>query len=162
MGAVVMEKQVFRQKSIDTISSPEQLNDYIRVSSPGVWATLAGVIVLLAGACVWGVFGRLDTVVPAVAVSEAGCTNCYVAESAGADLEAGMMVRINDTAYTVASVSDFPAAPPQELEETLQYAGQLQPGEWVYTLTLDGSVESGVYRAEVVTERTAPISFLWN
>lgn len=27
---------IFRQKSIERVSSPEQLNDYIRVATPGV------------------------------------------------------------------------------------------------------------------------------
>ena len=56
-----MSKQLFRQKSIDKITSPEQVNDYIRVSNPSVWMILAAVIVLLIGVCVWGMFGSLDT-----------------------------------------------------------------------------------------------------
>ena len=38
---------IFRKKSIARISSPEQLNDYICVSSPSVWLLLAAVAVLL-------------------------------------------------------------------------------------------------------------------
>lgn len=56
-----MSKQLFRQKSLDKITSPEQMGDYIRVSNPSVWMILAAIIVLLIGVCVWGVFGRLDT-----------------------------------------------------------------------------------------------------
>ena len=50
---------VFREKSLERISEPEQLHDYIRVTSPGVWLVLIAVIVLLAGVLVWGVFGKL-------------------------------------------------------------------------------------------------------
>ena len=32
-----MENQVFRQKSVERIASPEQLQDYMRVTTPGVW-----------------------------------------------------------------------------------------------------------------------------
>ena len=46
-----MSDQIFRKKSLDRISSPEQLNDYIRVANPGIWMILAAVIILLAGAC---------------------------------------------------------------------------------------------------------------
>ena len=53
-----MGKTIFRQKSMQKITSPEQMNDYIRVSNPSVWMILAAVIVLLAGVCVWGVFGH--------------------------------------------------------------------------------------------------------
>lgn len=47
-----MNEQVFRKKSVDRVSSPEQLNEYIRVSNPGVWMILAAIIVLLVGAIV--------------------------------------------------------------------------------------------------------------
>ena len=50
---------IFRQKSIDRVSSPEKLDDYIRVTKPSVWMTLAAVVVLLVGTIVWGIFGEL-------------------------------------------------------------------------------------------------------
>ena len=50
---------IFRQKSIDRISSPEQLHDYIKVSSPGSWIVLTAIIVLLIGVLVWGIFGSI-------------------------------------------------------------------------------------------------------
>ena len=50
---------IFRQKSIDRISSPEQLHDYIKVSSPSSWIVLTAIIVLLIGVLVWGIFGSI-------------------------------------------------------------------------------------------------------
>ena len=50
---------IFRQKSIDKVSSPEKLDDYIRVTTPSVWITLAAILVLLAGAIIWGIFGEV-------------------------------------------------------------------------------------------------------
>ena len=44
------------------VGSPEELNDYIRVSSPAVWIVLAVVIALLLGALVWAVFGTVDVI----------------------------------------------------------------------------------------------------
>ncbi len=49
-----MSDQIFRKKSLDRISSPEQLNDYIRVANPGIWMILAAVIILLAGGACGG------------------------------------------------------------------------------------------------------------
>ena len=40
---------LFREKNLNKISSPEQLDDYIRVAGPGAWLLLAG---LLLGFCV--------------------------------------------------------------------------------------------------------------
>ena len=50
---------IFRQKSIDRVSSPEQLNDYIRVTTPSVWLVLAAVVLLLAGMLAWSIFGTI-------------------------------------------------------------------------------------------------------
>ena len=55
------KRSVFRKKSIARISSPEQLNDYICVSSPSVWLILLSVAVLLAGVIIWGVFGTMNS-----------------------------------------------------------------------------------------------------
>ena len=54
-----MNNGIFRQKNIDKVSSPEKLDDYIRVTTPSVWITLAAIVLLLIGALVWGTFGEL-------------------------------------------------------------------------------------------------------
>ena len=50
---------LFRQKNIDKVSSPEKLDDYIRVTTPSVWIALAAMVVLLIGVIIWGCFGEL-------------------------------------------------------------------------------------------------------
>ena len=59
-----MDNELFRQKSLERISSPEQMNDYIRVTNPGVWMVLGTIVALLAGVIIWAAAGRLETVVP--------------------------------------------------------------------------------------------------
>ena len=54
-----MNNNIFRQKSIDRVSSPEKLDDYIRVTTPSVWITLAAIVILLVGLIIWGTFGEL-------------------------------------------------------------------------------------------------------
>ncbi len=55
-----MSDSLYREKSLERISSPDRLNDYIRVSTPGLWFVLLAVLILLAGALVWAVFGTID------------------------------------------------------------------------------------------------------
>jgi len=50
---------IFRQKNIDHVSSPEKLDEYIKVTTPGVWIILAAIVILLIGAAVWGFAGEL-------------------------------------------------------------------------------------------------------
>ncbi len=51
---------IYREKSLQKISSPEQLNDYIRVTSPSVWIVLAATVALLIGIIGWSIFGTVE------------------------------------------------------------------------------------------------------
>ena len=72
----IMKNSLFRGKGMDRISSPEQLNDRLRVANPGVWLLLTGIFLVLAGICVWGIFGRLNTVLSVGAMTDQGKTIC--------------------------------------------------------------------------------------
>ena len=37
-----MENSLFRKSALEKISSPEQLNEYMKVAGPGIWAILIG------------------------------------------------------------------------------------------------------------------------
>ena len=105
-----MPNTIFREKSIERVSSPEQLNDYIRVTNPGIWLTLSAIIVLLVGFIVWGVVGSLETKVNTVAVSDGESVACYVREKDIGGVAQGKTVRINDKEYTVEEVAAQPIA----------------------------------------------------
>lgn len=38
------KEKIFRKESLERISSPEQLTDYLRVTNPGIWIILASII----------------------------------------------------------------------------------------------------------------------
>jgi hypothetical protein len=58
-----MENQIFRKSSLDHIASPERLNEYIRITHPGVWSILIGCLAILISVGVWGFYGSIpDTV----------------------------------------------------------------------------------------------------
>ena len=52
---------IFREKSIEKISSPDQMDDYIKVMTPSVWIGLIALVVLLVGILVWCTFGTMET-----------------------------------------------------------------------------------------------------
>ncbi len=54
-----MKESLFRKKNIDKVFSPDQLNDYIKVSNPSTWVILAAVIVLLISVLIWAVYGEM-------------------------------------------------------------------------------------------------------
>ena len=55
------KKSIFREKSISKVTSPESLNDYIRVTTPSVWIVLAALVALLIGMLAWSIFGKVET-----------------------------------------------------------------------------------------------------
>ena len=103
-----MNEQLFRQKSIEKVSSPEQLDRYIRVANPGVWVILIAVIILLAGVVAWGYFGHLDTTLSTAVVAEEGKGVIYVKEADVSKVAFGMPVRVEGKEYTI---SDIPREP---------------------------------------------------
>ena len=48
---------IFRKNTLDRISSPEQLTDYLRVTNPGIWILLAVTVLLLIGIFAWAAVG---------------------------------------------------------------------------------------------------------
>ena len=159
-----MARSIFRKASLDRISDPDQLNDYIRVTNPGVWMVMCAVIALLAGVCVWGVFGRLDTTLTVGAVTETNQTVCYVKEADVELMEAGMQVRIEDAVYQICNISSQPVQVDDTFAQYLLHVGGLSQGEWVYVVELDDPYgEDGmITEAQIIIESIAPMSFVLN
>lgn len=157
-----MENHLFRQKSIEQVSSPEQLNDYIRVSNPSVWMILTAVIVLLTGVCIWGVFGHLNTTVGCVCISDGDRNVVYIKENQIDSVAEGMCVTIGSQEYEIRAIGTEPVSVGGDFSEYAMHVGNLKNGEWVYEATLDAVLPDGVYAAEIVVESVKPMSFVIN
>ena len=51
---------IFRDKSLERISSPDQMDDYIRVTTPSVWIALLALVILLIGILAWSILGTVE------------------------------------------------------------------------------------------------------
>lgn len=157
-----MNNSIFRKKSIERISSPEQLNDYVRVSNPGVWMVLAAIVIILAGVCVWGIFGRLDTKINTVGVCKNGTLTCYVSDEKIGSVSVGMKLSVDGAEYEITSVSDTPTAVGADFDPYAMYIGGLEQGQWVCEVTARTGLADGTYSAAIITESVSPISFVMN
>lgn len=157
-----MNEQLFRKKSIEKVSSPEQLDEYIRVSTPGVWMALAAIVILLVGVCVWGVIGHLDTTVSVAAVAENGETVLYVKEAQIGSVAQGMTVRIGEQECAITAIAPEPVAVDSSFSDYALHVGGLQRGEWVYAVRVSPPLPDGVYSGKIVIEQVSPISFILN
>lgn len=159
-----MKSQLFREKSLERVSSPEQLNDYIRVTNPSVWIALFSVVFLLIGICVWGVFGRMDTVLTVGAVTEGERTVCYVKETDIGSVSSDLNVLINGETYGISEIALQPVQMDENFPDYLTHLGGMAQGQWAYAVVLDGTAgeDGGIYEARIVIESVAPMSFVLN
>ena len=132
------KKQIFRQQALDRIASPEQLNDYLRVTNVGIWALLTIIILLLAAFFSWASLGKLETTAAARATVKDGTAQIMIVENV--EVASGMTVRIGDAEFRISEVTK------DEMGLTVAYAP---------VNLLDGN-----YDAVIVLETVSPISFL--
>ena len=139
-----MSEEIFRKKSLDKVKSPEDLDDYIQVSNPGVWLLLISVIVLLAGACVWGVFGHIDSTVETSIYAENGTIVCYVADEDISSVQEGMTVKLSGFEAVIIEIV------------------QKEDRGYVCVLKSDQTIPDGFYEGKIVTKSIKPLSFVMN
>lgn len=156
-----MKSGIFRQKSIEKVSSPESLNDYVRVASPSVWVILVGVIVLLVGVCAWGVLGRLDTRVNVGVVSDGTESICYFCENDINKVRVGQLFDVDGTECEIKEISSTPIQG-KELSPLMLHTLNITVESWVYEAKLKGSLDDGEYEASIVTESVSPMYFIIN
>jgi hypothetical protein len=99
------DQTLFRKKTIDKISSPEQLTDYLKDTSPRMWIILAAVIMVLLAVIVWGILGRMETVKDVRVIVSDGQAQIVTVD--GTVIEEGMTVRIDGQEFKInGTVSD--------------------------------------------------------
>lgn len=158
-----MGSTIFREKSLKKIASPEQMNDYIRVSSPSVWMVLTAVIVLLAGVCVWGMFGHLDTAVRTGGVCADGRLTVLVGEEDHDKIKENAVISVDGVEYAVAEITNAPIRVDDQIDPYVVHLAGFTEGDWVYRLYADvPGLADGVYAASVITERVRPLDFVLN
>lgn len=156
------KKSIFRKESLERVSSPEQLNDYIKVSRPGVWLIMAAVVALLLGVIVWSVFGTLTTSIDAVAGVSGGKAVCYVSIDAAEGIEVGMPLKIEQSTGTVTNIIATPMEVTEDFDAYARFLSGFESGDFVVGLQADIDVPDGIYAAKITVESVSPISFILN
>lgn len=131
---------LFRQKTMDRISSPEDLTDYLKVTNPGTWIILAAVIILLAGLFVWSCVGTLETTATAAVVVEDH--TAFVVLTDSGNIDEGMILRVSSEQVRIAGI------------QTDEYGRNIGKAEIM--------LPDGTYEGTLVTDQIHPISFLIN
>ena len=137
-----MADNIFREKSLKRISSPEDLDRYIRIPGPSIWLILAAMIILLVSGCLWGIWGRLETVVTVAGMVSGGEMTVSLPSADSARVEPGMEVVMGDEVVgVVGSVSDN--------------------NDGTATVGLETTnLADGKYQLDIIVERIRPVYFL--
>lgn len=103
------ESSLFRKSTLERVSSPEQLNEYIKVTNPNLVIILVGIFAILIAGVAWVFFGGIpntEVLNGTVVVQSDNISKlyCYVPISTSKVLKEGMDVQItpdyvNDTQY---------------------------------------------------------------
>ena len=155
------DKRIFREKSIEQLSEPDQLTSYLRVTGPGVWFILVGIIVLMIGILVWASFGRISSTVHAPTLIVNGEAACYVLEE---DLDPQMedvKIMIGDETMTASASEGEAVTLDASYDPALYESGYLSPGRHAVILKCRTNLEDGFYDASVITQTLKPISLLF-
>lgn len=139
-----MNEKIYRKESLDKVKSPDNLNDYIRVSNPGVWLLLISVIVLFVGAFIWGIFGHVDSTVLTTIRVENGNAVCYVAKEDITSIAEDMTVKFENNEAVIESIGD------------------ISNDIYVCTLKAEAALPDGYYDGKIITKSYRPLSFIFN
>ena len=99
------QQQLFRKESVERVSSPEQLSDYLHVTSPAIWVVLAAVIVLLASLFVWSSVTAVESYATGRAEVRGGVLTMTFDDAEKAEnVTVGMNVKVGDVVSPVLSI----------------------------------------------------------
>lgn len=158
-----MDKKIYREKSLKRVCSPEELNNYVRVVSPGTWIILIVIAVLLIGSLVWcGVTKLSIESVPCSCVVRNGNLSIYLTEENALKVEEGMEIEIADEIYTLPELS-FSAVKLYEQNDSgiMNMIGGSYD-EFVYVAKSTVDLPNGIYNSEIYIKRASILSFITN
>lgn len=160
-----MEDKIFREKSLNRIKSPDQLNEYIKIANPGIWMTLIAILFLVTGGIFWCLFANLETRVDTVAVVENGSAKCFINEEMHEHLNDQMYIEIDGNRYSLADHGSELAKleADNKEDEVLLHMMNKQDSGWYYTYDIKtDKLGDGTYPGVVIVDSVNPISFIIN
>ena len=100
-----MEKSLFRKESLQRLSSPEQLSEYLHVTSPASRIVLGAAILFIVSLLIWSSVTAVESYAAGKAEVHGGVLTLTFDDAKKAEnIEVGMNVRVGDTMMPVMSI----------------------------------------------------------
>lgn len=155
---------IFNQQARERLQSPDDLDKYVRVTSPSVWVVLAAILVLLGALLAWGIFGAVSTNVSTLGARMDGRTICLLDAARIENVTVGDDAMVGGVHTTVTEVSRTPISRDEAraLFSSDFLAATLFEGDWEYVVVFeDVDVDEDVpLSVSITTERVSPISLV--
>ena len=154
--------ELFREKSLDRVKSPDALNDYIRVARPSTWLILGAVVLFLVGMIVWGIFGRINVQVGGISLVDHGKIYVLVDKNDIERIQPGMEIRVGEVKGEVEILYSESARLSDVCEQYEIKIGSQDPNQQVCLVEGTIRMADGSYDAVIVLKSLAPIQLLTN
>lgn len=125
-----MNATIFRQKSIDRITSPDDLNKYLKVVNPSSWVIIFSVLIILSEFLVWSLTGKIEHKIKIEAKVSKEIAHFVTASN----IKSGMHVIVVDTKPTLRDV---------RIDSEGYFIGSANAPE----------MYNGIYKAVIVTKK---------
>ena len=161
------QRSIFNERAAERLRNPDDLDRYVRITSPSVWAVVGALACLLAGLLAWGIFGSVSTSVVSTGVRVGQKVMCFLDAGEVARVDVGDDSLVDGKHLHVSSVASMPMSR-DETENKLNsdyLKSALVKSDWTYMVEFEGdetdNIEQGVpITVDITTERVAPITLL--
>ena len=146
--------------------SPDDLDKFLQVTSPGVWIVILACAALLAGLIIWGFFGTVASNVTTSGVRIDDRVVCFLSAEDVGHVHAGDSVNVDGSLMHVESISVVPVSK-EEAKQLLgsEYlADTLVTTQWAYIVSISGEMddleEDICMNIRITTEQVSPIRLI--
>lgn len=153
-----MNESIFRKKNIERISSPEMLDDYVKVVSLPVWIILTGILIVCIGFVTWSAVGKVDTLISTAAYVNNGDITCYLSDENIGTITTGNEVLIDGLSCVIKKISEMPVKA-ESVDEYVLYRASLMQQPYVYEIKCTGNIPDGIYDAKIIIEKKSLFSY---
>ena len=132
---------IFTEKAKERLHSPDDLDRYVRVARPSVWALFAACVLLVGGLVVWGLFGTVNVNVNGEGARIDDEVFSLLSSDDTSHITVGNEANVEDVQLNVSSISDVPLSRDEakELLGSDYLVSQLVGDEeWVYKVDFAG------------------------
>lgn len=160
-------RSIFTQKATDKLRSPDDLDEYVRVTNPSVWIVMAACAALVIGLLAWGFLGTVETNVSTMGTFTKGEVVCFLSADEVRNIHEGDDANVGGELMKVVSVGAVPIsrAEADKIVEGDYLKNALITSDWTYVVRIDGDeadFDEGIpLPVAITTERIPPISLIF-